>query len=234
MLNRIIASKLKTSRRLVIPNLGVFIVGSDGRILFSELMRSDDGVLRQAVTEEKGVSESEANILIDRFVFEIRAALERGTSYRIEGFGALQRDERGVVVFRNNDTRAILRDIYAQEEKAAEEAESGAKDVAPTVAAAPAPAKRAPRPAAGRKGGVDIFLITAIVVAIVAVGVIIYGYIQSKAREEAPFIDSIEQTEGGSEAENEPAAEPAAEQKKPDKKAEKEKEIVDLSIPSGK
>ena len=47
MLIRIIAQYLESHRRLVIPQMGAFIVKEPGSsVLFSELLKRDDGVLQ--------------------------------------------------------------------------------------------------------------------------------------------------------------------------------------------
>ena len=56
----LIAEFLRTHKRLVVPQLGAFIVKAPGgEILFSELFKRDDGVLRGLLTAA-GASEIEA------------------------------------------------------------------------------------------------------------------------------------------------------------------------------
>ena len=69
MLVEIISKYLQSNKRLVVPNLGAFIVKTtENKILFSNLMKGDDGVLRRLLVEN-GIKELEAAGLIDRFVF---------------------------------------------------------------------------------------------------------------------------------------------------------------------
>ena len=70
-LSRFIASH----KRLVIPQLGAFLVKEPGHeVLFSELIRRDDGVLRGLLLAE-GMNELSVAGEIDRFVFEVRHAV---------------------------------------------------------------------------------------------------------------------------------------------------------------
>ena len=72
MLITVISQYLTEHKRLVVPQLGAFVVKEAGRsVLFSELLRRDDGLLR-GLLRERGLSELEAAGDIDRFVFEIR------------------------------------------------------------------------------------------------------------------------------------------------------------------
>lgn len=237
-MSRIISSKLAESRRVVIPGLGAFIADAGGRIIFTELLRTDDGVLRTAVEAARGVNSDDAEVLIARFAADIRSALEHGTSYRLEGFGALQRDERGVTVFHDyrertepwNTTSAKVAEAPAQP------IEKPAEMPAPTVPTeAPVHEQSAAaRPTKGKakRGGVDIFMIAAVAVALVAVGVIIYGYLQSKARDEGMTVsEMLAPTQENELAEEDSAPTVSG---KPATKEESYKEPYDLSVPSVK
>lgn len=102
MIIKIISKYLEDNKRLVVPNLGAFIVkNAEQKILFSNLMKSDDGVLR-ALLIEHGVSELEAAGTIDRFVFEVNFRLERDGVCGLDKFGALKLGANGVISFINN------------------------------------------------------------------------------------------------------------------------------------
>ena len=58
---------LKSNRRLVIPSFGAFVTKEDGQIIFSELLKRDDGVLRGLLVAN-GMREIEAAGKIDRFI----------------------------------------------------------------------------------------------------------------------------------------------------------------------
>ena len=100
MLIAVLTQYLESHKRLVIPQLGTFIVKEPGRsILFSELLKRDDGVLR-GLLRERGLNDLEAAGEIDRLVFEVRHAVERGGEYRLEGFGTLGPGPNGTIAFR--------------------------------------------------------------------------------------------------------------------------------------
>ena len=95
----ILQKYLETNKRLVVPQLGAFLVKERGKsVLFSELMKRDDGVLRGLLCEA-GRSELEAANIIDRFVFEVREAIANGTEYRLAGFGTLKAGPNGTIAF---------------------------------------------------------------------------------------------------------------------------------------
>lgn len=81
------------------PKLGTFIVKQpSGVIIFSELMRNDDGVLRSLLMAY-GAKELEATGMIDRFVFEIRHAITTNGKYRVDGFGDFSADSNNTISF---------------------------------------------------------------------------------------------------------------------------------------
>jgi len=86
VLIRTISQYLESHKRLVVPQLGTFIVKEPGvSIVFSELLKRDDGTLRRLLIDG-GLSELEAAGEIDRFVFEVRHAVEHGAEFRLDGF----------------------------------------------------------------------------------------------------------------------------------------------------
>ena len=108
MLIRIISQYLETHKRLVVPQLGAFIVKEpEHTVLFSELLKRDDGVLR-ALLQAEGVHELEAAGEIDRFVFEVRHAVEHGTPCPLPGFGTLCPGANGTIAFRYEPDPALL------------------------------------------------------------------------------------------------------------------------------
>ena len=100
MVINIITGYLKHNNRIVVPQLGTFIVKpSDGSIIFSELMRTDDGVLRSLLVAY-GVNELAANGMVDRLRFEIKHAVAEGRNYTIANFGEFSAGENGTIRFR--------------------------------------------------------------------------------------------------------------------------------------
>ena len=99
LITNIIVEYLKHNRRLCVPKLGTFIVKQpSGTIIFSELMRNDDGVLRSLLLAY-GTKELEANGMMDRFVFEIRHAITTQGKYTIETLGEFTADINNTIAF---------------------------------------------------------------------------------------------------------------------------------------
>ncbi len=99
MIVELISKYLESNKRLVVPNLGTFIVKEAGRVvLFSNLIKGDDGVLRSLLVEA-GVSEMETAASLDRFVFEVNFRLESTGECLLDGFGVLKSGVNGTVSF---------------------------------------------------------------------------------------------------------------------------------------
>ena len=99
LITNIIIEYLKHNKRLCVPKLGTFIVKqSSGDIIFSDLMRGDDGVLRSLLIAY-GVRDLEASGMIDRFVFEIHHAIHVDGKIKIEPLGEFTADINNSITF---------------------------------------------------------------------------------------------------------------------------------------
>ncbi len=199
MIDSIIIKYLQDNRRLVIPKLGAFIVKDDNQtVVFSELLRSDDGILRGLI-KGHGVGDIEAAGVIDRFVFEVRHTLDRNMPYKIGNWGTLRRNESGKIVFMSFKTQ-LQQPSVAQAPRpvfnmsAANSSNSEIKNEAKPASNKEHQDTKPKREPARRKP--DIFMIVAVIVALAAIGAIIYGIFCDSLQEEPlpfPEIESVEQ-----------------------------------------
>ena len=74
------------------------MVKGGGDIIFSELLKGDDGVLR-ALLMEQGMSEIETAAAIDRLIFEVRHDLQESGRSFVANLGTFTRNGDGVLVF---------------------------------------------------------------------------------------------------------------------------------------
>ena len=131
MVIEIIAKYLESNKRLVVPNLGTFIVKVPAQsVLFSNLIKNDDGVLRSLLLQS-GISELDAAALIDKFVFEVNFRLENSQVCALDGFGVLRTGANGTVAFTYNPAaKGDVLDGGASERLAEIEAQRAAEVVA--------------------------------------------------------------------------------------------------------
>lgn len=99
MICEYITRYLLLNKRLVVPNLGAFVVNpSNGDLIFVELLKQNDGVLMRQLMAD-GLSEIDSMNMIDRFVFEIRHKVESGGTATLNGIGRLSLAEDGLYRF---------------------------------------------------------------------------------------------------------------------------------------
>lgn len=99
MICRYISQYLKNHKRLTVPHLGTFLFNAESNeILFFDLLKNDDGVLRQLLVND-GYTQIDAAGAIDRFVFEVRHRVESGGTYTLEGIGRMSRGFDGLYRF---------------------------------------------------------------------------------------------------------------------------------------
>lgn len=155
MIVEIIAKYLSSNKRLVVPNLGTFIVKVPAQtILFSNLIKNDDGCLRGLLKSE-GISELDAAALIDRFVFEVNYRLEHSGVCALGGFGVLRSGANGTVSFTFDPTaKGDVLDGDADEKMAAHVAEITSV-IEPVVEPEPQPATVDEEPEQDEENGED-------------------------------------------------------------------------------
>ena len=130
------------------------MVKGGGDIIFSELLKSDDGVLR-ALLMGQGMSEIETAAAIDRFIFEVRHDLQESGRCFVVNLGTFTRNGEGVLVFEKAKPEQYI--IPA----AATEPTEPVKPIEPVVVTVPttppirpaAPAKPRKAPARKSSGG---------------------------------------------------------------------------------
>lgn len=120
-----IKTLLSTYDCVIIPDFGAFIadycppVVSDEQstipgkdILFNRSLTRNDGLLINALIEEKGIEYAEAKLEIERYVKEINRRLNGGETICIDGIGELSLDEAGFVQFVANENNTCLLSSY--------------------------------------------------------------------------------------------------------------------------
>lgn len=161
-LQTVLTKYLETHKRIVVPQLGAFLVKEPGKsILFSELVKRDDGVLRGLLMAD-GRSEVEAAGAIDRFVFEVRHAVESGTEYRLADFGTMMPGPNGTIRFSYRPVVRLNRPIRPAEPVPAPSVVRQTPPVpnpvgrpAPEPASTQEPAPRAEEPESSCKSHID-------------------------------------------------------------------------------
>lgn len=217
MIIHTISNYLKTHKRLVIPQLGAFIVKEPGQVLFTELLKHDDGVLRGVLCAE-GMSEVEAAGVIDRFVYEVRHAVEHRAEYRMGDFGNFKYAPNGTIRFSCEpvEPEPAPERVSLRHEQVAEAVRTAFSDMprSSTPKLTPEPCLKGLRYGKPRKNdkaaysyvgrssprrGVDRFLLLAVAAAVIAVAAIAFGYYR-KASDKTLELPQTEQTDSAEQA----------------------------------
>ena len=181
----VIAEYLLANRRLVVPAFGAFMVKESGESVFSELLRTDDGVL-SSLLREKGLNEMEVAVTIDRFIFEVRHELEEYGYCRLGDVGTLRIEPETSAIRLYppvyGETLPTTRAPYIPEPITEETAEESVEEVAEEtaeqnelVAPQPQPKTKTKTKKKSRKR-VDWVLVLAIVALVAALLVVAYGW----------------------------------------------------------
>ncbi len=136
-----IVEYLRENRRLVVPNFGAFMVKETGEKVFSDLLRTDDGVL-MSLLRARGLSDLESAAVINRFVYSVRREIEQNGCCRLENLGTLRMDADNRTIRLYEPVRSDL-NIAVPSTPYIPEPLSAAESVAIEAEAAEAEAKQA-------------------------------------------------------------------------------------------
>ena len=176
----IISQYLHANRRLVVPTFGVFVVKESGGVLFSDLIKTDDGVLRSLLAEQ-GLEGLAAAGAIDHFIFDARYALDEEGHFDMGALGTLVKGADGVVRLVQH---ASAPQQTATPQTATQPTTAQQQPTQPTANRNTATERRAQKQPKRRRG-VDWSMIVAVVVLLAAIAVVGYAYYCSTEQAEA-------------------------------------------------
>ena len=183
----VIAEYLLSNRRLVVPMFGAFMVKESGERVFSDLLRTDDGVL-SSLLRAKGLNEMEAAIMADRFIFEVRHELEQYGYCRLGEIGTLRVEPstKTLRLYPPVKGEVPKHTPYVPKPVTEEKQEVQNEKVVEDKVAEEIPASNASKtsnaPKKSRKK-MDFVMVAAIVIVVAALAAIGYGYYVSSLAE---------------------------------------------------
>lgn len=83
------------ARRVVVPGCGALIKRDSGALVFTDLLRTDDGMLAAAVARREGIPSDRARMLVEGYAAALNAALAETGRAVIPGTGVLVREASG-------------------------------------------------------------------------------------------------------------------------------------------
>lgn len=84
------------SRRVIIPGMGAFIRKDNGEIIFTDMLRTDDGELVSSVVCTFGISEEKAREIVAHYVSGLKNELKHRGFAEVSGIGVLTVGPQGV------------------------------------------------------------------------------------------------------------------------------------------
>ncbi len=102
MLDKYIVSLLNKNKRVIIPQIGAFILKKQGDIdvvNFNSILKFDDKKLEKEIIEAEGVDEKNAQNKLNSFIVSIQNALKKGDRYNIKEIGSIYQDANGRIQF---------------------------------------------------------------------------------------------------------------------------------------
>jgi nucleoid DNA-binding protein len=193
-------------KKVTVPGFGTFMRKDSGEVIFVDLIRKDDGLLRELVEDYGNYSEVEAMALVDRFIFEVKHGIERSGSAPIDDFGTMFLDEKGLYQFDYSPKAtpvparetAVQESLFGNEKQNIPHSEKpipqepigrtrpapqkpfaqprpAVQKPVPTVRHVQHPRPSTPKSSKEKAAGVDKWIVIAIVAAVVALAIIIYG-----------------------------------------------------------
>ena len=116
MISRIVNKLLETEKRITIPALGSFMRRNDGAIVFTDMLKDDDGVLSNHIASQMSITPNEALEDIAKFTEQVNRNLrERGIA-ELSDLGLLTRNTQGKITFVWKNTEGISTTNNAIEE----------------------------------------------------------------------------------------------------------------------
>ncbi len=225
MIEKVISDYMEAHLRLTLPGFGTLIRRDSGEIVFTEMLRSDDGILTAKVAEYLGISKENARATVDTTVASFRKELSETGQFTLPGLGSFEGHRKQTGPANKSDIPRESRDIDVQLSKPTEKSveNSTEKDTVssrsafvPNARTTTAPKQEhvsqtdEPAFAPGRihirqhhkRKKVDRTLLLAIIAIAIAIGVLVYGYFA----EQTPKIEldpdymevGIEETSGQS------------------------------------
>lgn len=96
-----IAELIKNNVRVVLPDLGAFIVKQRKplKIIFNEFLKYNDGLLIEYVTKTEGKDKEQVSKDVNAFVASLKEKLNKDEKIKFAGFGILSKDASGNIAF---------------------------------------------------------------------------------------------------------------------------------------
>jgi nucleoid DNA-binding protein len=100
-MNKYLIEILKIKSSVILPGFGTLMITNKrtGKIVINQLLKFDDGVLAEYISQQEGVEKNVAKNMISKFIREIESVLGDGDTYDIFQFGKISKNEKDELHF---------------------------------------------------------------------------------------------------------------------------------------
>lgn len=92
------------SRHVVLPTVGTFVRRENGDMIFTDLLRADDGILVSETAAMYGLPREQARMEVAAYAASVADTLAREGRVEIEGLGTIRRGSDGAIHFMSRHT----------------------------------------------------------------------------------------------------------------------------------
>ncbi len=134
MINKYLKSLLANNKRVIIPDFGGLVVkrSAAGDIIsFNSFLKFNDDLLLKTVMKGEKLEKNQAMKLINDFVADLVAVLDKEEKYELEDVGFLVKDKKGNIRFVDTDDMTTVIAPSEQEEKEGEAPKETVSDTTP-------------------------------------------------------------------------------------------------------
>jgi nucleoid DNA-binding protein len=120
MLSNHIKDLLNTDGRIIVPNLGAFMLKGSPKptLYFNEFLRYNDGILIDFIADKDHIDKNAASDKVNHFVDNINQQLSTNKSAELEGLGVLFVDNNDKIQIKTSGQKPSKPEIPVQAEKA--------------------------------------------------------------------------------------------------------------------
>lgn len=100
-MNKYLIEILKIKLSVILPGFGALMIPNKktGKIVINQLLKFDDGILADYISDKEGIDKTEAKNMISKFIREIESVIGKGDTYDIFQFGKISKNEKGDLNF---------------------------------------------------------------------------------------------------------------------------------------
>ncbi len=138
-MNNYLLQLLNETKTIIIPGLGALTVTNEatGEIMFMSYLKFDDGTLAKHIADKEGMELNDAKNLIAKFVREVQAEIDKGSTYDMYQFGKFLKEDGEVAFEQWNASTPTASNVETQETQEPINVVPAIEEIVPVVEVVP-------------------------------------------------------------------------------------------------